>query len=103
MTLVPLGRDPDGEELRAKIAGLDLVEIQIAGAGVLREIEVLVDSRPGVSACVSMMMAESWIARQPLSLCALADGFPVCAKATLTQSRSKGVSRNELGIEYVFR
>jgi len=43
VTFVRAGLDPDGEELRAQVAGLDLAEVQIAGAGVLREIEVLVD------------------------------------------------------------
>ena len=43
VTFVRAGLDPDGEELRAQVAGLDLAEVQVAGAGVLREIEVLVD------------------------------------------------------------
>ena len=40
--LVRLRLNPDGEELRAQVASLDLVEVEIAGAGVLREIEILV-------------------------------------------------------------
>jgi hypothetical protein len=43
VAFVALRLNPDGEELRAQVAGLDLAEIQIAGARVLRQIEVLVD------------------------------------------------------------
>ncbi len=43
VALVALRLNPDGEELRAQIAGLDLVEVEVACAGILREIEVLVD------------------------------------------------------------
>ena len=47
LPLVNLGIDPDGPELRAQVAGLDLVEVHVALAGVLREIEVLVDEAAG--------------------------------------------------------
>ena len=43
LPLVKLGIDPDRPELRAQVAGLDLGEVHVALAGVLREIEVLVD------------------------------------------------------------
>ncbi len=45
LDLLPLegpGVHPNGEELRAQVAGFDLVEVQVTGAGVLREIEVFV-------------------------------------------------------------
>ena len=47
LAFVQLGIDPDGEELGAQVASLDLVEVEVAGAGVLREVEVLVDEAAG--------------------------------------------------------
>ncbi len=47
LALELLGIDPDGEELGAKVAGLDLVEVHVAVAGVLREVEVLVHKAAG--------------------------------------------------------
>ncbi len=47
VAFIRLRLDPDGKEFRAQIAGLDLVEIHVAGAGVLREIEILVDETAG--------------------------------------------------------
>ncbi len=46
VAFVRLGLDPDGEELRPQIAGLDLIEVHVAFAGVLREVEVLVHETP---------------------------------------------------------
>ena len=47
VALVGFRLDPDGEELSSEIPGFDLVEIQIASAGVLREIEILIDEAAG--------------------------------------------------------
>ena len=47
LPLVNLGIDPDGPELGAEVAGLDLVEVHVAFAGVLREVEVLVHKTAG--------------------------------------------------------
>ena len=43
LALVEIGLDPDGEELRAEVAFVDGVEIELAAVERIAEVEVLID------------------------------------------------------------
>src|SRR5215469_18725569 len=69
LALEGLGIHPNGEELRAEVAGLDLVEVHVALAGVLQEIEILVYEAAG-----SVGVGVDYKGR-------VVDGLPACRNA----------------------